>query len=235
MGTEQYDLSSQVKLQSMASNIGREEISKRGSNRSFQQPKRNSVIQQNRNFSVSSSGKNISKKDLGLGLLLQRKSLGIFGQIPMRDSFNNQVGNKFGAFQGPTSKNGADSSLTKGSQIGNLGSMDVDQDSKNQFPKKEEATKLKKNWSFDFFNQNSFAQDSLKINKNVLGDYLSDLSSNKVFLVQFVDPSIYCYDSFLNSLIFMSKFHKKGAFRNEMTKPQNSIEISQASTGNFII
>ena len=205
----------------------------RGSNRSFQQPRRSSVVQKNRNMSVSSSRKNISKKDLGLGIMLQRKSLGMFGQIPMRDSFNNQVGNKFGAFQGPVSKNGPESSLTKESQIGNLGSMDIVLDSKNQLQKKEEAPKLRKNWTFDFFNQNSFAQDSLKINKNVLGDYLSDLSSNKIFLVQFVDPSIYCYDSFLNSLIFMSKFHKKGDFRNAITKPQNSIEISQVSSGNF--
>lgn len=56
--------------------------------------------------------------------------------------------------------------------------------------------------------QHSVSGGSLKMSKSILMEFLSNKSVLEINLVQFVNPSIYCYDSFLNSLIFISKFHR---------------------------
>lgn len=56
--------------------------------------------------------------------------------------------------------------------------------------------------------QNSVSGGLLKMSKSILLECLSDKSLLEINLIQFVNPSIYCYDTFLNSLIFISKFHR---------------------------
>ena len=89
----------------------------------------------------------------------------------------------------------------------------------------EQPNKYKKNL-WNFYNHHSYHGTSLKVNKNDLCEFLSDKCINRIFLIQFANPSIYCYDDFLNSLIYISKFHKKNSMRkNDKQYPQEKSKI----------
>lgn len=65
-----------------------------------------------------------------------------------------------------------------------------------------------KNHFSNLYYHHSIQGSSLKITKSTLLELLSEKCIIEINLIQFLNPSIYCYDNFLNSLIFISKFQK---------------------------
>jgi hypothetical protein len=89
-----------------------------------------------------------------------------------------------------------------------------------------------KNNLSNLYLQHSLHGSSLKMSKSVLLDLLSDKCNIEINLIQFVNPSIYFYDSFLNSLIFISKFHRGNIIMKSKNKgPTNLINQNNNSKG----
>jgi hypothetical protein len=85
-----------------------------------------------------------------------------------------------------------------------------------------------KNNLLNLYYHHSIQGGSLKVSKSTLLELLSDKCLIEINLIQFVNPSVYCYDNFLNSLIFISKFYKSNVTRK-------SIKNSKVGLGRFWI